>query len=167
MSLAAALCEVAGRRFGLWDSVVRRASTAADRATGMAGDLECRDGGRLAYVVEVKERQVALADVLAFEDKLVRSGATEALISTPGVNPLEGDEIERRIRLMWARGINLYRFSIEEIVSVTMALAGEEGRRDFIAEIGRQLDEYARPSGRAAWRDLLAGVLDGAGRPDA
>ena len=39
MSLAASLCKVAGRRFGLWDSVMRQASTAADQATGMAGDL--------------------------------------------------------------------------------------------------------------------------------
>ena len=42
-----------------------------------------------------------------------------------------------------------------------MSFAGEDGRRDFIVEIGYQLDEYARLSGRLAWRDLLAEVLNG------
>ena len=63
---------------------------------------------------------------------------------------------------MWGRGINLYLLSIEELVSVTMSLAGEEGRLEFVAEIGEQVDEYARPASRLTWRDLLSDVLDGA-----
>ena len=162
MSLTAALLRVVGRRFGLWNDVLRQASTTSDRATGMVGDLECRNNGQLVYAVEVKERQVTLADVRSFENKLIKDGVTEALINAPATKVSDDESIQNRIRLMWSRGINLYLLSIEELVSVTMSLAGEEGRLEFVAEVGEQLDEYARPTGRFAWRDLLSDVLDGA-----
>lgn len=62
---------------------------------------------------------------------------------------------------MWTRGINLYQHSLEHIVAVTMSLAGEEGRCDFVAEIGKDLDSYAHTSGRLALHGLLEGVLSG------
>lgn len=162
MSLTAALLRVIGRRFGLWDDVLRQTSTTSDRATGMVGDLECRNNGQIVYAVEVKEQKVTLADVRSFENKLIKNNVTEALINAPTTKASEGESIENRIRLMWSRGINLYLLSIEELVSVTMSLAGEKGRLEFVEEVGKQLDEYARPTGRFAWRDLLSDVLDGA-----
>lgn len=162
MSLAAALFKVIGPRFGLWDEVVRQASTTADQASGMTADLECRKSGRLVYAVEVKERTIRLSDVVALDEKLSRSQLTEALINAPGVHSSDIEGVRSRIRLMWSRGINLYNATIEELVSITLSLAGEEGRLEFIAEVGKQLDEFARPSGKAAWRDLLESILDGA-----
>ncbi len=161
MSLATALFKVIGRRFGLWDDVARQASTTADRASGMTGDLECRKNGGLVYAVEVKERTIKLADVIAFDEKLSRSRLTEALINTPGVHSSNAEGVRNRIRLMWGRGINLYNATIEELVSITMSLAGEDGRLEFVTEVGDQLDKFARPSGKAAWRDLLKSILDG------
>ncbi len=161
MSLATALFVVIGRRFGLWNEVIRRASTASDRAVGAVGDLECRDGDVLVYAVELKERSITLADIQSFEQKLSQGTVTEALINAPGVRTAEAESVDRRIHSMWTRGINLYRLSFEELLSVTMSLAGERCRCDFIVEVGEQLDEYARPSGRRTWRDLLAEVLDG------
>ena len=161
MSLAAALFKVIGRRFGLWDEVDRQASTTADRASGMTGDLECRKNGELVYAVEVKERTLKLADVIAFDEKLSHSGLSEALINAPGVHSSDADDVRLRIRLMWGRGINLYNATIEQLVLVTMGIAGEEARLEFVTEVGNQLDEFARPSGKAAWRDLLKSILDG------
>ena len=165
MSLAAALFVAMGRRFRLWDDVRRQASTASDRAVGSVGDLECRDEGVLVYAVEVKERSLTLADVRSFEEKLSQSKVTEAIISAPGVHATEADSVDRRIHSMWTRGINLYRLSLEELLLITMSLAGEECRCDFIVEVGKQLDEHALPSGRRAWRDLLTEVLDGTPSP--
>ena len=128
----------------------------------MVGDLECRNNGQLVYAVEVKERQVTLADVRSFENKLIKDKVTEALINAPATKVSDDESIQNRIRLMWSRGINLYLLSIEELVSVAMSLAGESGRLEFVAEVGEQLDKYARPTGRFAWRDLLSDVLDGA-----
>ncbi len=161
MSLAAALFKVIGPRFGLWDEVVRRSSTTTDLASGMTADLECRKCGELVYAIEVKERMIRLSDVIAFDEKLSRRRLTEALINAPGVNASDAEGVRNRIRLMWGRGINLYNATIEELASVTLSLAGERGRLEFVAEVGNQLDEFARPSGKAAWRDLLKRILDG------
>ena len=73
----------------------------------------------------------------------------------------DAEGVRSRIRLMWSRGINLYNATIEELVLITLSLAGEESRLEFIAEVGKQLDEFARPSGKASWRDLLESILDG------
>ena len=161
MSLAAALFTVVGRQFGLWTEVTRQGSTAADRATGMVGDLECRQNGQLVYAVEVKEQSITLADVRSFEDKLNRSDLREALINAPGVGPSEVEPIDRRIRLMWRRGVNLHLLSIRDLVRVAMSLCGEQGRVSFVEEVGAQLNAHARPSGRIAWRNLLVGILEG------
>ena len=162
LSVVAALFTVAGRRFALWDNVHRERSTTADQASGMVGDIECRRKGTLVYAVEVKERQITVADVRSFEEKLSRSDLTEALIAAPDfVAPQSTDEINARLHLMWTQGINLYHHSIEDLAGILMSLVGEDGRRDFIVEIGRQLDTHALPSGRLAWRDLLAAILDG------
>ena len=161
MSIVAALFVVAGRRFGLWDVVRREESTTSDRASGMVGDIECRSGERLVFAAEVKERQITLADVRSFEEKLSRSRLTEALLTGPSVRQQDAEGIRERLHLMWTRGINLYQHSLEHIVAVTMSLAGEEGRCDFVAEIGKDLDSYAHTSGRLAWHGLLEGVLGG------
>ena len=162
LSVVAALFTVAGRRFALWDNVHRERSTTTDQASGMVGDIECRRKGTLVYAVEVKERQITVADVRSFEEKLSRSDLTEALIAAPDfVVPQNTDEINARLHLMWTQGINLYHHSIEDLAGILMSLVGEDGRRDFIVEIGRQLDTHALPSGRLAWRDLLAAILDG------
>ena len=112
------------------------------------------------FAVEVKERQITLADVRSFEEKLGRSDLMEALLTTSSA--LEQDAaIKQHLHLAWTRGINLYHHSIEHVVAITLSLAGEQGRRDFVAEIGKYLDSYARTSGRLAWRDLLERVLSG------
>ena len=161
MSVATALFIVVGRLFALWDSVHREESTTADHASGMVADIECRRGGVLVYAAEVKERKITVADVRSFEDKLNPSGLTEALFIAPEYKPQDISEISHRLRLMWSRGVNLHHHPIEDLVNTLMSFAGEDGRRDFIVEIGYQLDEYARLSGRLAWRDLLAEVLNG------
>lgn len=161
LSVVAALFTVVGPTFALWDSVHREDSTTTDLATGMVGDIECRWEDTLVYAVEVKERQITVADVRSFEDKLRRSDLTEALIAAPELAPRDTDEIKQRLHLMWTQGINLYRHSIEDLVAILTGLVGESGRHNFVVEIGRQLDAHALPSGRLAWRNLLSDVLDG------
>lgn len=161
MSIVAALFVVAGRRFGLWDAVRREESTTADRASGMVGDIECRRGEHLVFAAEVKERQITLADVRSFEEKLGRSDLTEALLTGPSTRQQDAEGIKERLHLMWTRGINLYQHSLEHIVAVTMSLAGEQGRCDFVVEIGNDLNSHPRTSSRRTWEGLLESVLSG------
>lgn len=123
--------------------------------------MECRQGDRLVFAAEVKERPVGIADVRTFEEKLNNAGLTEALLNAPSRVPSEEEAIRDHTRLMWTRGINLYHLPVTDLVSVVMGLAGEEARTGFIAEVGVQVDEYARPASRLVWRDLLNQVLDG------
>ena len=161
MSVATALLTVVGQRFHLWDDIRREQSTTADRASGMVGDIECRKNGCLVFAAEVKEQRITLADVRSFEAKLDQSDLTEALLSAPSVHPQDADQVAERMHLIWTRGINLYHHPLEQLVAVAMSLAGEPGRCDFIAEVGKQLDAHARTSGRLAWRALLERVISG------
>lgn len=102
-----------------------------------------------------------MADIRSFENKLNQSEVTEALISAPAVLDSEADAVDQRIRLMWGRGINVYRLWIPDLVSVCLSLAGEQGRGDFVSEVGKQLDQYGRTFGRGVWRDCLNEILDG------
>ena len=128
---------------------------------GEGSESQWDQDGVLVYAVEVKERSINVADLRSFENKLNRSEVTEALISAPAVQDSEADAIGQRIRLMWGRGIKVYRLWIPDLVSVCMSLAGEQGRGDFIREVGKQLDQYGRTFGRIVWRDCLNEILDG------
>lgn len=161
MSVVAALFTVIGHRFALWDNVHREESTTADQATGMAGDIECRWQGRLVYAAEVKERQITVADLRSFEDKLNRNNLIEGMICAPGARRQQESEIEGRLRSTWGRGISLHCHSVENLVGVLTSLLGEDGRVEFIVQVGRPLDAHARLSGRLAWRNLLLRLLDG------
>ena len=70
----------------------------------------------MVFAIEVKERQITLADVRSFEEKLVRGDLTEALLTGPSVRP-DADGIKERLHFMWARGINLYHHSLDPIVA--------------------------------------------------
>ena len=160
LSVAAALFETFGRYFGIYQEVKRHAINAADEATGMAGDIECiGDDGELRLAVEVKERNVTLADVRSAVLKARKASLREMLFNAPGENPPEREEITELFARTWASGTNLYRLSIDELVRVGLSLTGESGRRDFLENVGRQLDEYGtQPSNRKRWKELLEGM---------
>ena len=160
LSVAAALFETFGKYFGIYNEVKRHAINAADQATGMAGDIECIDAdGELRLAIEVKERNVTLADVRSAVLKARQASLRELLFNAPGANPLEKEEIADLFSKTWASGTNLYRLSISELVRVGLSLTGESGRKDFLENVGKQLDEYGtQPSNRKRWKELLEGM---------
>ena len=160
LSVAAALFETFGRYFGIYREVKRYAINAADQATGMAGDIECIGGdGELRLAIEVKERNVTLADVRSAVFKARKASLRELLFNAPGANPPEKEEIADLFSKTWASGTNLYRLSIDELVRVGLSLTGESGRKDFLENVGKQLDEYGtQPSNRKRWKELLEGI---------
>ena len=160
LSVAAALFETFGRFFGIYKEVRRHAINAADQSTGMTGDIECiGDDGELRLAIEVKERNVTLADVRSAVLKARKASLRELLFNAPGADPSEKEEIAELFARTWASGTNLYRLSIDELVRVGLSLTGEPGRRDFLENVGRQLDEYGtQPSNRQRWKELLEGM---------
>ena len=160
LSVAAALFETFGKYFGIYNEVKRYAINAADQSTGMTGDIECIGGdGELRLAIEVKERNVTLADVRSAVLKARKASLRELLFNVPGANPSEKEEIDDLFSKTWASGTNLYRLSINELVRVGLSLTGESGRKDFLENVGRQLDEYGtQPSNRQRWKELLEGM---------
>ena len=157
LSVAAALFQTFGKYFGIYKEVKRHAINAADQATGMAGDIECIGGdGELKLVIEVKERNLTLADVRDSVLKARKVSLRELLFNAPGANPSDKEKISGLFAKAWASGTNLYGLSINELIRVGLALTGEPGRKDFLENVGKQLDEYGtQPSNRKRWKELL------------
>ena len=157
LSVAAALFETFGKYFGIYEEVKRHAINASDQSTGMAADIECIGGdGKPKLAIEVKERNVTLADVRSAVLKARKVSLRELLFNAPDTNPSEQEEIIDLFSKTWASGTNLYRLSIDELVRVGLSLTGESGRKDFLENVGKQLDEYGtQPNNRKRWKELL------------
>jgi len=156
-SVAAALFETFGKFFQICKEVKRHVLNASDQATGSAGDIECIDAdGKVRLAIEVKERNITLTDVRSAILKARKISLPELLFNAPGTNLSEDAEISDLVSKAWASGTNIYRLTIEELIRVGLSLTGEAGRKDFIENVGRQLDAFnTQPSNRKRWKDLL------------
>lgn len=157
LSVAAALFQTFGKYFKIYKEVKRHVINASDQSTGLAGDIECiGEDGKLKLAIEVKERNLTLTDVRSAVLKARKVSLQELLFNAPGTNQSENDEINDLISKTWASGTNLYRLSIFELIRVGLSLTGELGRKDFLENVGQQLDTYnTQPSNRKRWKELL------------
>lgn len=133
---------------------------AADQSTGMVGDIECTGiDGELKLAVEVKDRDLTLSDVRSALLKARKVSLGEALLNVPDTLAVDREQIDDVIKTGWASGTNLYRLTIDELIKVGLFLTGEPGRRDFLVNIGEQLDAYStQPINRKRWKELLEGL---------
>jgi hypothetical protein len=157
LAITAALFEAFKGRFNIYTEIRRNVINAADTATNSAGDLECLGpNGRIVLAVEVKERQIEATDVTGALAKVRERGVTEILLCTEGMSPRDRTEVERIFQTAWASGTNLYHATIGDLMRASLPLIGEQGIRDFVAQIGRQLDRFStQPRHRKAWKSLL------------
>lgn len=157
LSVAAALFQTFGKYFKIYKEVKRHVINASDQSTGSTGDIECIGvDDKLKLAIEVKERNLTLTDVRSGVLKARKVSLQELLFNSPGTNPSENDEITDLISKTWASGTNLYRLSIAELIRVGLSLTGEGGRKDFLENVGNQLDTYnTQPSNRKRWKELL------------
>ncbi len=157
LSVAAAIFETFGKYFNIYKEVKRHVINASDTSTRSIGDIECiGDDGDIKLAIEVKERNITLTDVRSTILKARKISLQELLFNAPGTNPSEDKDIYDLISKTWASGTNIYRISIEELIRVGLSLTGENGRKDFIVNVGNQLDTYnTQPSNRKRWKELL------------
>nr|WP_294529712.1 restriction endonuclease, SacI family [uncultured Rhodopila sp.] len=157
LAIAAALFETIRQRLGIYREIRRNVINAADAATNSAADLECiGDDGRVKLAVEVKERRIGGADVQEMVAKARLHGITEFLICADGVLAAEQEAVDRTFAVAWASGTNLYHLTTADLMRTALPLMGEDSVRDFIAEVGRQLDTFGtQPRHRQAWKTLL------------
>lgn len=160
LSVAAALFETFGKFFGLYSEVRREVINASDSSTGLTADIECIDDeGNLKLAIEVKERNLTLTDVRSAILKARQSEIREFLFNSPRTNAAEQSEIDELFERTWASGTNLYRLSIDELIHVGLTLTGEDGRKDFLKNVGDQLNRYnTQPTNRQRWKILLESI---------
>lgn len=157
LSVAAALFETFGKFFGLYSNVNRHVINASDTSTGATADIECLDEhGKLKLAVEVKERSLTLTDVKAGLIKARKESLQEFLFNAPSIKTSDFEDIFNIFDKTWASGTNLYQLSLGDLIRVGLTLTGEEGRKDFIENVGNQLNEYnTQPKNRQRWKELL------------
>lgn len=156
---ATALMRVLGRAFSLFSKVVSQGLNEADAARGMPGDVMCYDADdKILLVVEVKDRELTLADVRTAVGK-VRASEEELsnfLFAAPGVREADQNSIESRTRDTWASGLNVHKVDIKMLIRAPFVLLNEEWRIQLLKEVGLELDERAEHEHREAWRSLLS-----------
>ena len=157
LSVAAALFQTFSKIFGIYSEVRRYVINASDASTGSAADIECLDGdGNLRLAIEVKERNLTLTDVKSAVLKARKSSIQDFLFNSPRISPGESAEISDLFEKTWASGTNLYQLSIDELIKVGLSLTGEAGRKDFLENVGTQLNEFnTQPKNRQRWKVLL------------
>ena len=161
LALTSALFLIIGKRFQLYADVRREAVTSADAATGMVADLEClSEKGEVVVAVEVKDRELTVSQIRSKIPDVRQKHVSEMFfIAERGVAPCNHDDAAELVRHEFASGHNLYVMDLLSLGRVVLALLGEEGRIEFLAEVGRQLDQYRSDIvHRQAWAQLLRDV---------
>lgn len=160
LAVAAALFQTFGKFLGLYSKVTRHMINASDASTGATADIECFDvDGNLKLAVEVKERSLTLTDVKAGLIKARKESVQGLLFNSPTIKAVDAEEIAELFDKTWASGTNLYQLSIDELIKVGLTLTGEAGRKDFLENVGIQLNEFnTQPKNRQRWKQFLEEV---------
>lgn len=159
--VATALIRTLSDHFGLFDEVRRGHVNAPDAPTGQLLDLDCLRDGKVVLSVEAKDRDLTVTEL---EGKIIPTARTAGLkevivlTSTLQDNHDESLDAARRIDDAFATGTNIYRFDLLDFAMSFLALLGEEGRIDFLNEVGSALEEHSELVDRQRWAELLAAV---------
>ncbi len=160
-AVAVAIFRVIGIRFHLFNEVRAGNVNAADASTRSAADLECVDeSGAIVMAVEVKDRQLELRHI---QDKLPAArekGIRELLFLVQGgAADDDAQRVTDAIGREFVTGQNLYVLEWEEFMGSCLVLFGEAGRREFLQQVGREMDvQKADIKHRRRWAALLATI---------
>jgi len=159
LALTSALFVIIGKRFQLYSEVRRATITAADQATGMLADLECvLEDGNVVLAVEVKDRILTVSQMRGKVPGIREKQVLEIFfVAQQGIAEKEAKDIQDLINHEFVGGHNIYVVDLITLGRAVFSLLGEQGRRDFLREVGGQLDQYGSDiQHRRAWASLLA-----------
>jgi hypothetical protein len=156
-ALCTALFRTIGRKFGLFDEVRREKVNVADMPSGMSADIECWFSGSIVLLVEVKDRELTLVQLDSKLDTARARHISEILFLAPRQKESQALEaIDARIASEFVSGQNIYVVRFADVSLGVLILFGEDGRVDFLREVGAELDRVnARIEHRRAWAELL------------
>jgi hypothetical protein len=156
-SVAAALFQEIGHRFGLFDEIRRGKINAPDSSSGMVADIECCSKGKIILLVEVKDRLLTMTQLEAKLEAARAEKIREILfVAEKGTKEYKEKQIEQKIKREFTSGQNVYITRLIDFAYSILILFGEEGRGDFIRGIGSELDRVnSLITHRKAWAKLL------------
>jgi hypothetical protein len=156
-AVCTALFRTIGRKFGLFDEVKREKVNVADIPSGMSADIECWFAGEIVLLVEVKDRELTLVQLDSKLDTARARHISEILfVAEQGKEVQALDAIDGRIASEFVSGQNVYVVGFADFSLGILILFGEDGRVDFLREVGAELDRVnARIEHRKAWAELL------------
>ncbi len=159
-AICTALFRTIGRKFGLFDEIRREKVNVADSPSGLSADIECWFEGEIVLLVEVKDRDLTLVQLDSKLDSARARHISELLfVAEQGKEGAALDTINARIASEFVSGQNVYVVRFADFSLGILILFGEDGRVDFLREVGAELDRVnTRIEHRKAWADLLKQV---------
>ena len=121
--------------------------------------MECMtEDGTIALVVEVKDRILTVSQMMGKVADVREKQVSELFfVAQQGVE--DPEQVASLVEREFASGQNIYVMSLTKLAEVSLALIGEEGRREFLIEVGSHLDEHRSDiTHRRVWAELLASV---------
>lgn len=147
-----------------YEKIVSRHVNAADAASQSAGDVECFVGEDNVFTVEVKDRELTIAELEASIEKARLAKVRELLffVHRKRGGPYaesDKDQIDAIVARQFALGLNIYIEKAEDFMRLGCTLLGEEGRKAFLESVGQALGEQgADPKHRWAWSQAVRGI---------
>ena len=147
-----------------YEEIASRHVNAADAASQRAGDVECYAEGRNVLTIEVKDRELTIAELTASIEKARMANVRELLFFIHGKQPAAyGDadrtQIEGIVEREFALGLNIYIDKAEVLLRFACMLLGENGRREFLVAVGKSLEEQgADAKHRWEWSRAVRGI---------
>jgi hypothetical protein len=145
-----------------YDEVKSRHVNAADMASGSSGDVECLRGEERALAVEVKDIAVTYQMVDESVTKARTAGETELLIIVNHQIPVRSSDanaVEDLVDREFSSGLNVYIESAPVLIPQLLSIMGEEGRRQFLEEVGNCLNEQnADYMERVEWGRIVRSI---------
>jgi hypothetical protein len=159
-AVCTALFRTVAREFGVFDEASREKVDAADPASELRADIECKLGGRIVLQVEVKDRSLTMTQLDMKLDTARAMGISEILFLTErGIEKADRSAVEKRIAGEFVSGQNIYVLNFVDFSAGILILLGEKGRVEFLHAVGEELDRTGSPiTHRQAWAKLLRSV---------
>lgn len=159
-AICTAVFRSVGLAFGLFDDVRRQKVNAADVASGMGADIECLFKGRIALLVEVKDRSLTLTQLdTKLEVARVKKISEILFLAERGIEQAEAAQAHKRISSEFASGQNIYVSNFMDFSTGILILLGEKGRVAFLRHVGEELDKAnSAIVHRRTWSQLLKSI---------
>ncbi len=127
-------------QWNIWDEVKTSKINASDRSERKAADVVCIKDGVTMLAIEVKDQDLTL-ELL---DNVIRTARVENVRELMAFvnwkNPSTESTLHTRLQAEFANGMNIYVVNALEFLSFSLALLGEEGRKQFVIGVCRGLE---------------------------